>query len=507
MNQLPTTSFSNEEPPTPSQKWWRAFWMPSFPWIEAKINWVGVGPWIFSFFHLFWTLLTLPFHILFAFCVFIPLIGPIFEVPVARKPSWGLGYTLFLLMFQRFIWTFFFGLPTSRATPFVKNGIPFTKKFFSCSSIWRSVKREILGFNIVGDDVLDVEEVLIDSAPLDWLDGILDPNEIVVPGPVDCFWLRKAVPTRNNSRSSLLEEGRVENEVDKTKSKKVIMYLVQGGYIRSSGLEAPFAWTLAQETQTPLLSVEYRKAIDRSQTYPAALQDATAGYFYLLSIGYKREDIAVMGDSAGGGLTHALMVHMANLRQKNTKDKEGREFLVPAKAMMLSPWVDLTLSTQDQKVLRYDILYPQMEKQGAYCYTADARAKYYSNTAADAKAKKANYPSVPNFIATISPSVRTPENDAALDNLVVQCKASGGTHMLFMWGGAEASKTEVVDLLNHLKLAVNRKEEDEKSINIEGVEGLDGIHCYGTFYSAKSKDGQLFYDPIKRLINGEINSQ
>jgi acetyl esterase/lipase len=67
--------------------------------------------------------------------------------------------------------------------------------------------------------------------------------------------------------------------------------------------------------------------------FPAALEDALAAYGFLLDQGIRPERIAVGGDSAGAGLTLALL---ASLRDT------GRT--LPRCAWLVSPWVDLAMT-------------------------------------------------------------------------------------------------------------------------------------------------------------------
>jgi len=53
-----------------------------------------------------------------------------------------------------------------------------------------------------------------------------------------------------------------------------------------------------------------------------------------MAIGYRLADVVLAGDSAGGGLTLALLSHLTLTGQ------------APAAAVALSPWVDLTPSAQ-----------------------------------------------------------------------------------------------------------------------------------------------------------------
>jgi acetyl esterase/lipase len=82
---------------------------------------------------------------------------------------------------------------------------------------------------------------------------------------------------------------------------KAIVYLHGGGYILGSAttnLGLPLR--IGPIASTPVLSVEYRLAPEHR--FPAAMDDALAAYGWLLGRGYRGGDIAVMGDSAGGGL-------------------------------------------------------------------------------------------------------------------------------------------------------------------------------------------------------------
>ncbi|MEL6679782.1 MAG: alpha/beta hydrolase fold domain-containing protein, partial [Pseudomonadota bacterium] len=67
--------------------------------------------------------------------------------------------------------------------------------------------------------------------------------------------------------------------------------------------------------------------------FPAAADDALAAYRALLEAGYAAHDIALAGDSAGGGLALGL------LHQITAQDLPR-----PAAAIAFSPWTDLTLS-------------------------------------------------------------------------------------------------------------------------------------------------------------------
>jgi acetyl esterase/lipase len=78
------------------------------------------------------------------------------------------------------------------------------------------------------------------------------------------------------------------------------------------------------------LALDYRLAPEHP--FPAAVDDAVAGYRYLLARGIEPGRIAIAGDSAGGGLVVAAMVAIrdAGLPQ-------------PGCGWCISPWVDMEM--------------------------------------------------------------------------------------------------------------------------------------------------------------------
>jgi acetyl esterase/lipase len=111
-----------------------------------------------------------------------------------------------------------------------------------------------------------------------------------------------------------------------------VLYLHGGGYVYGSpALYRDFTWRIADATAARLLCIDYRLAPEHR--FPAAVDDAVAAYHWLLADGADPRRIAVMGDSAGGGLTFAMLLR---LRDQGVP--------LPAAAAGLSPWADLSLS-------------------------------------------------------------------------------------------------------------------------------------------------------------------
>ena len=111
-----------------------------------------------------------------------------------------------------------------------------------------------------------------------------------------------------------------------------VLYLHGGGYvIGSCNTHRPLASHLAARTGLPVLLVDYR--LGPEHPYPAAVDDARRAYEWLLATGFDPGRIVVAGDSAGGGLTLALLLALRD---------ESRP--LPALGVPISPWTDLTLS-------------------------------------------------------------------------------------------------------------------------------------------------------------------
>ena len=119
----------------------------------------------------------------------------------------------------------------------------------------------------------------------------------------------------------------------------VLLYLHGGGFVIGSlDSHRHLVSEAGRAAKAVTLALDYRLAPE--QPFPAAVEDAVAGYRFLLARGYKPERVAIAGDSAGGGLVVSAMIAIrdAGLPQ-------------PACGWCISPWVDLealgeTMSTK-----------------------------------------------------------------------------------------------------------------------------------------------------------------
>lgn len=113
---------------------------------------------------------------------------------------------------------------------------------------------------------------------------------------------------------------------------RVLLFLHGGGYCSGSILSHRRLVTEAGRSGAMrTLAVAYRLAPENP--FPAALDDAMTAWRFLLEQGYAPRNIVVGGDSAGGGLTLALINHLRDAGAP-----------LPACAWLISPWTDLTLS-------------------------------------------------------------------------------------------------------------------------------------------------------------------
>lgn len=111
-----------------------------------------------------------------------------------------------------------------------------------------------------------------------------------------------------------------------------LLYLHGGAYCFGDGrTHGDLAARLGHAARAQVLLPEYRLAPEHP--FPAALDDAFAAYRALLDEGIEARNLTVAGDSAGGGLTLALLLRLRD---------EGLP--LPAAAACMSPWADLSCS-------------------------------------------------------------------------------------------------------------------------------------------------------------------
>lgn len=124
---------------------------------------------------------------------------------------------------------------------------------------------------------------------------------------------------------------------DGANPEKLIFYVHGGGYVSGSCSDhRAFVAKFAKNTGVTNLVYEYRLAPENP--FPAALDDSVKVYQWLLASGFNPNNILIAGESAGGGLCLAILLA---LKKQN--------IALPVAAVAISPWTDLTCSSDSYR--------------------------------------------------------------------------------------------------------------------------------------------------------------
>ncbi len=178
--------------------------------------------------------------------------------------------------------------------------------------------------------------------------------------------LADLLPTPADVTISTLSVGAVPAEfvqTDDWDQATTVLYLHGGGYvIGSPATHRTLAYNLAAASAARILLIDYRLAPEHP--FPAPVDDAVSAYAWLLEQGNHAEQIAIAGDSAGGGLTIAALVEIRD-----------RGLPLPAAAVSISPWVDLECAGESM-ISKADVD-PMVQRDGILWFAA-----HYLNGAA-----------------------------------------------------------------------------------------------------------------------------
>lgn len=113
---------------------------------------------------------------------------------------------------------------------------------------------------------------------------------------------------------------------------RVLLYFHGGGFqVGSVRSHFDLMHRLSAAARCRVLAVDYRLAPEH--IFPAALEDALSAYAWLLEQGVPATNIALAGDSAGGGLALSLLLQLRDAG-----------LALPASAAVMSAWTDMTAS-------------------------------------------------------------------------------------------------------------------------------------------------------------------
>jgi monoterpene epsilon-lactone hydrolase len=113
---------------------------------------------------------------------------------------------------------------------------------------------------------------------------------------------------------------------------RYVLHLHGGAYLMGfPALFRDFTWRIADAAGARVLCLDYRLAPEHP--FPAAVEDVTTAYRWLISECAEPRQVALIGDSSGGGLALASMMRLRDAGLP-----------LPAAAVVLSPWTDLALT-------------------------------------------------------------------------------------------------------------------------------------------------------------------
>ena len=145
---------------------------------------------------------------------------------------------------------------------------------------------------------------------------------------------KKGLPKWLLTRRIIQNETKLSNStvtwIGNNSSNKVVFFVHGGGYVL--GLNAAhklLAHKICKMSGSRVLIVEYRLAPEHP--FPAAIEDVTEAYEYLLSHVSSPTDIVLVGESAGAGLCLSLLGRIKKAKKK-----------MPQGAVLMSPLLDLT---------------------------------------------------------------------------------------------------------------------------------------------------------------------
>lgn len=134
--------------------------------------------------------------------------------------------------------------------------------------------------------------------------------ESIQAGSVDCEWV----------------------SMPGARADRVILQFHGGGYVIGHPPGSRnYNARMSEATGARVLAVDYRLAPEHP--FPAATDDALMAYEWVLGEGVPPEQVGFVGESAGGGIVMGALLAA-----------RARGLPLPAAAVPVSPWVDLTLS-------------------------------------------------------------------------------------------------------------------------------------------------------------------
>ncbi|KAI0314148.1 Alpha/Beta hydrolase protein [Amylostereum chailletii] len=233
---------------------------------------------------------------------------------------------------------------------------------------------------------------------------------------------------------------------------KVIYHFHGGGYTRLSASPRDLMVNISRGILTHTaatrraFALEYRLSkaapYPAENSFPAALLDALAGYAYLVfTIGVAPEDIILVGDSAGGNLAHALVRYLV--------EHPVLGLPAPGAVLLLSPWMDLTSSHDDDPNTAVDYLGRRDDLSttwGRYAFFGPLGldiqfSRYVSPASTDGRAEGATFAGWPRTMVSIRVLVERMREDMGEGVTYYEAEDAVHDYLLFLFWEPERTET------------------------------------------------------------------
>ncbi|GAA5932426.1 uncharacterized protein JCM15063_001221 [Sporobolomyces koalae] len=186
--------------------------------------------------------------------------------------------------------------------------------------------------------------------------------------------LREESSTGKRETKLTPSEDKIANGKGESEAQGVVCLYLHGGAYYMFSVETHRVLTIAvsRYCEARVFAINYRLAPETQ--FPGQLHDAVSAYMRLtIDLKIPPENIVLAGDSAGGGLVLATLMYLRD---------EG--YPLPSGAILMSPWVDLTMSCESWTTNRpYDYLpNPRAEDDHFHpvkCLLGDSISEYLTH--------------------------------------------------------------------------------------------------------------------------------
>ncbi|KIM31627.1 hypothetical protein M408DRAFT_235905 [Serendipita vermifera MAFF 305830] len=147
-------------------------------------------------------------------------------------------------------------------------------------------------------------------------------------------WRRAKKSEKQRTSTSASTSARGSPSVPSSSTQSRVILFLHGGayYMFSPATHRTVTIPLSKHTESRVFAVDYRLAPETR--FPGQLHDAVLAYLRLVEdLNIPPGNITVCGDSAGGGLALALLLYLRD-----------NAYPLPNSCILMSPWVDLTMS-------------------------------------------------------------------------------------------------------------------------------------------------------------------